>query len=68
MFQVRALVRNATKAKELLPCGDCGTEDGVFVGDVTDPSSLTAAFEGARRLVILTGASLSFPWPPCVYV
>mmetsp|Transcript_43663 Transcript_43663/g.111614 ORF Transcript_43663/g.111614 Transcript_43663/m.111614 type:complete len:297 (+) Transcript_43663:199-1089(+) len=56
--EVRGLVRNVTKAQELLPCGECGPEDGIFVGDVTDPDTLTAAFAGARRLVILTG---SFP-------
>lgn len=54
-MQVRGLVRNVTKAQELLPCGECGPEDGIFVGDVTDPDTLTAAFAGARRLVILTG-------------
>jgi hypothetical protein len=52
----RALVRNATKARQLLQCGACGPDEGVFVGDVTQPRSLGAAFEGAFGLVICTGA------------
>lgn len=43
---VRALVRNAEKARALLGCGECGEDEGVFVGDVTKPGTLTAAMEG----------------------
>mmetsp|Transcript_15635 Transcript_15635/g.43735 ORF Transcript_15635/g.43735 Transcript_15635/m.43735 type:complete len:298 (+) Transcript_15635:91-984(+) len=55
-LEVKALVRNATKARERLSCGACGTEDGIFVGDVTDPSSMTASFHGVKQLVILTAS------------
>ena len=53
--QVRALVRSAAKAKEVLSCGDCTPEEGIFVGDVTDPSTLPEAFDGVKQLVVLTG-------------
>jgi hypothetical protein len=54
----RALVRNATKARQLLQCGACGPDEGVFVGDITRPASLGAALEGAFGLIICTGS-----WP-----
>jgi uncharacterized protein YbjT (DUF2867 family) len=47
--EVRALVRNASKAKAAL----------VFVGDVTAPETLGAAFSGVRRVAIAVGASPS---------
>ena len=53
--QVRALVRSAAKAKEVLSCGDCTPADGIFVGDVTDPSTLPEAFDGVKQVVVLTG-------------
>ncbi|CAK9018041.1 Uncharacterized protein At5g02240 [Durusdinium trenchii] len=55
--RVRALVRNATKAAALLDCGPCGSEQGIFVGDVTKPKSLPkAAFQGVDTLIVLTSA------------
>ncbi len=53
--QVRALVRDVAKAKEVLSCEECTTADGVFIGDVTDPASLKAPFDGVKQLVVLTG-------------
>jgi len=53
--EVRALVRNETKAKELL-----GANATVFIGDVTKKSTLEPAFKGADGLVILTSASPHF--------
>lgn len=53
--QVRGLVRNATKAKEILSCGECTATEGIFEGDVTVPASLPEAFDGVRQLVVLTG-------------
>jgi hypothetical protein len=43
------------KAKEVLSCEECTTADGVFIGDVTDPVSLKAPFDGVKQLVVLTG-------------
>lgn len=53
---VRAFVRNASKARDILNCTSCDEEDGIFVGDVTQPESLASAVAGAGALVIATGA------------
>lgn len=53
----RALVRNATKAKELLDCGACTEAEGIFVVDITKPASMPAkAFQGADTLIICTAS------------
>merc|ERR1719223_1225988 len=54
-ISVRGLVRNVTKAKEYLKCGACGESEGIFVGDITKPETLTAAMTGTDTLVITTG-------------
>jgi hypothetical protein len=65
---VRALIRNATKAKDVLGCTKCDESEGIFVGDVTKPETLTKAMDGAGALVILTGASPTCnPFPNCHY-
>ncbi|GBG27233.1 Protein TIC 62, chloroplastic [Hondaea fermentalgiana] len=53
---VRALIRNATKAKSELNCGECTESEGIFIGDVTKRKTLTRAMKGADGLVILTGS------------
>lgn len=53
--EVRALVRNVTKAREVLGCKSCDASEGIFVGDITDPSTLDAAFNGVDSLAICTG-------------
>ncbi len=55
-YDVRALVRSRSKAREVLGCGDCGDSEGVFTGDVTDIDSLGAPMQGVDRLVILTSS------------
>ena len=57
-FRVRGLVRNATKARERLGCSRCDASEGIYYGDVTNPSTLAAAFSNVDAVVILTG---SFP-------
>jgi len=52
---VHGLVRNVTKARDLLKCGACNASDGIFVGDITKPETLAAAMAGADTLVITTG-------------
>jgi len=52
---VRALVRNVTKAQEALNCSACDASEGIFVGDVTEPTSLTAAFAGVDTVAIAIG-------------
>jgi len=60
-FNVRGFVRNVTKARERLGCVACDASEGIFVGDVTDPSTLTAPMVGAGSLIIATGAPLVCP-------
>jgi len=52
---VRAFVRNATKAKQVLACDKCDESEGIFVGDISQPGTMTAAMTGADELVITTG-------------
>lgn len=52
---VRGLVRNTSKAREYLGCTKCDKSEGIFVGDITKPDSLTPAMTGADGLVIATG-------------
>jgi hypothetical protein len=61
-FETRALVRNATKAQEILHCGSCSEQDGVFLGDVTKPETLPAAMANVTRLIIAVGATFEVTW------
>jgi len=53
---VRGLVRNVTKARELLKCDKCDAAEGIFVGDVTKKETLSAAMEGVTALAITTSS------------
>lgn len=53
---VRALVRNVTKAREILGCQRCDAGEGIFVGDVTKPETLVDVMAGAGSLAIMTSA------------
>lgn len=54
---VRALIRNVTLARQVLGCKACDASEGIFVGDVTQPSTLDAAFAGdVDSLAIAVGA------------
>jgi len=52
---VRALVRNVTKAKQVLGCTKCDPSEGVYVGDVTKPATLSDAMSGIDTVAITTG-------------
>ena len=58
--QVRALLHGSgspeehKKAKAALNCSACDTSEGVYYGDVTIPTSLTAAFHGVDTVAITT--------------
>ena len=60
--EVRALVYGSgtgspaerQKAASTLNCSACDAEEGIFYGDVTAPSSLTAAFDGMDTVAITT--------------
>jgi len=54
---VRALVRNATKARDLLKCVKCDESEGIFEGDITKPETLKAVMAGASALMIATSAA-----------
>lgn len=54
--EVRGLVRNSTKARQVLNCTKCDTSEGIYIGDVTKKETLTAAMEGATVLAIVTSA------------
>jgi len=52
---VRALVRNATKAKAILGCTKCDASEGIYIGDVTKPATLTHAMAGVDTVAIAAG-------------
>lgn len=54
--EVRAYVRNATKARDYLGCSACDESEGIYVGDINDASSLGKAMEGVDMLVDAVGA------------
>ena len=54
---VRALVRNVTKARQVLQCQACDATEGIYVGDITNVTSLQPALEGVQRVVMVTGVS-----------
>jgi len=54
-ISVRGLVRNTSKARLLLGCSKCDESEGIFVGDITKPESMSAVMKGADGLVIATG-------------
>ena len=45
-YTVRGIVRSVDKAKEVLHCSSCDNSDGIYVGDVTDETTLTTPMEG----------------------
>jgi len=64
---VRGLVRNATKARHVLGCKVCDESEGIFVGDITKPETLTGAMADADTLVITTGPAFHCTIPS-VYI
>ena len=56
---VRAFVRSADKAREVLNCSACDESEGIYVGNVTDPAALVHAAEGISTVAICVGAGPS---------
>jgi uncharacterized protein YbjT (DUF2867 family) len=52
---VRALVTDLAQARSVLNCSLCDASEGIFLGDVTDPSTLAPAFAGVGRVAIAVG-------------
>jgi len=63
-MDVKALVRASDgakdKARAALNCTKCDASEGIFYGDVTIPSSLTAPMAGVDTLAICVGVGESF--------
>lgn len=59
----RAFVRSASKARDKLNCTTCDENEGIFVGDISQPESLARAVAGAGALVVATSAV-----PHCTFV
>ena len=53
---VRALVTSIEKARSTLKCTKCDASEGIFLGNVTQPSTLTAAMKGVSTVAIAVGA------------
>jgi hypothetical protein len=65
---VRGLVRNASKARDVLACTKCDESEGIFVADITKPETLVAPMAGTSTLVITTSAiPVCNPYPDCHY-
>lgn len=65
---VRALIRSAAKAKEVIGCDKCDESEGIFIGDITKPASMDAVMQGAGGLIIATSAVPQCnPFPKCSY-
>ena len=63
-MKVKALVRASADAKDkartALNCTKCDASEGIFYGDVTIPSSLTASMAGVDTLAICVGVGETF--------
>jgi uncharacterized protein YbjT (DUF2867 family) len=55
--EVRGLVTNLDKAKKVLNCSACDASEGIYLGDVTNKSSLMELMKGADSLAIAVGLS-----------
>ena len=60
-----AFIRNVTKARQVLGCVKCDSSEGIFIGDVTNPSTIGAnIFEHTGTIVIATGPDvICNPYP-----
>ena len=54
---VRALVTSIDKARLMLNCTKCDPSEGIYLGNVTQVSTLTAPMKGVSAVAITVGAS-----------
>ena len=54
---IRALVTSLDKARSTLKCTKCDPSEGIYLGNVTQLSTLTAAMKGVTTVAITVGAS-----------
>jgi len=55
--EVRALVTSIDRAKSVLNCTKCDPSEGIFLGNVTEPTTLAPAMAGVSTVAICVGAS-----------
>jgi len=57
--EVRAVVRNRTKARTVLGCTRCDETEGIYLGDITDPNGLESVMRDGKvtALAIAAGSS-----------
>lgn len=55
--EVRGLVRNITKAREVLGCVRCDASEGIYVGDVTNITTLLEPARDLDTVAIVAGAT-----------
>ena len=55
--RVRGLVRDVDKARDILGCDACDESEGIFVGDVTNITTLLPALRQVRTVAIASGVS-----------
>jgi uncharacterized protein YbjT (DUF2867 family) len=56
--KVRGLVRNISKAREVLGCAKCDASEGIYVGDVTNLTSLLEPSRGLDTVAIAAAATV----------
>ena len=54
---VRALIRDVDKARDVLQCGSCDESEGIYVGDIRNLTSLLPALRQVDTVAIASGAS-----------
>lgn len=54
---VRGLVRDVDKAREILDCTACDETEGIYQGDIRNLTSLLPAFTNVQTVAIATGVS-----------
>lgn len=59
--EVRALVISLDRAKEVLNCTKCDASEGIYLGNVTEPDTLSPAMAGVSTLAICVGAPPDAP-------
>ncbi|CAB9513463.1 3-beta hydroxysteroid dehydrogenase/isomerase family [Seminavis robusta] len=55
--EVRALIRSTDKARDILGCDKCDESEGIYLGDITNVTSMIPAFEHVQTVAIATGLS-----------
>jgi len=60
---VRGLIRDQQKARDRLGCDKCDESEGIFIGDITDASTLSGLMQGADGMAIATAPAFKCKIP-----